>query len=41
MELTELYEKGKKLLEEKPYGKILNGVETEFDILHDRTVFSR
>lgn len=41
MELTELYQKGKKLLNDKPHGKILDGVETEFDILHDRAVLNR
>ena len=41
MELTELYQKGKELLSQKPYGKILDGVETEFDVTHDRKVLDK
>ena len=38
MQLTELYQKGKELLNQKPYGALLAGVETEFDLTHDRRV---
>lgn len=38
MELTDLYQKGKELLSQKSYGLLLNGVETEFDLTHDRLV---
>jgi len=38
MELTELYQKGKELLSQKSYGLLLDGVETEFDLTHDRLV---
>lgn len=38
MELTELYQKGQEILRRKPYGRMQNGVETEFDIPHDRAV---
>ena len=41
MELTELYQKGKEILDNKPYGKLLDGVETEFEIPHDRAVLDR
>ncbi|MFC1579477.1 alpha-hydroxy-acid oxidizing protein [Thermodesulfobacteriota bacterium] len=41
MELTELYQKGKEILSQKPYGKLLDGVETEFEIPHDRAVLDR
>ena len=38
MELTDLYQKGKELLSQKSYGLLLDGVETEFDLTHDRLV---
>jgi len=41
MDLTELYQKGKALLDQQPYGKILDAVETEFDIVHDRVILDR
>lgn len=41
MELTELYQKGKEILDQKPYGRLLDGVETEFEIPHDRAVLDR
>ncbi len=41
MELTELYQKGKDLLSQKPYGLLMDSVETEFDLTHDRQVLDR
>ena len=41
MELTELYQKGQEILQQKPYGRLLDGVETEFEIPHDRAVLDR
>ena len=41
MNLTELYQKGKELLDQQPHGKILDAVETEFDIVHDRVILDR
>jgi isopentenyl diphosphate isomerase/L-lactate dehydrogenase-like FMN-dependent dehydrogenase len=41
MELTELYQKGKELLGQKTYGILLDGVETEFDVTHDRRILDR
>ena len=41
MELTELYQKGKNLLSQKPYGLLMDSVETEFDLTHDRQVLDR
>jgi len=41
MELTELIKKGREILSEKPYGRLLDGVETEFEIPHDRAVLDR
>ena len=41
MELSELYQKGKEILSRKPYGNLLDGVETEFDIPHDRVILDR
>ena len=41
MELSELYQKGKEILSQKPYGKLLDGVETEFEIPHDRDILDR
>ena len=35
MELTELYQKGKNLISQKPYGFLVDSVETEFDLTHD------
>lgn len=41
MDLTDLYQMGQEILGQKPYGRMLKGVETEFDIPHDRTVLDR
>lgn len=41
MELTELYQKGKEILSQKPYGRLVDGVETEFEIPHDRKILDR
>jgi isopentenyl diphosphate isomerase/L-lactate dehydrogenase-like FMN-dependent dehydrogenase len=38
MDLAELYQKGREILSQKPYGELLAGVETEFDMIHDRRV---
>ncbi len=41
MELTELYQNGKEILAQKSYGMLLDGVETEFDVTHDRLILDR
>jgi hypothetical protein len=41
MEVTELYQKGKELLSQKPFGLLMDSVETEFDLAHDRQVLDR
>jgi isopentenyl diphosphate isomerase/L-lactate dehydrogenase-like FMN-dependent dehydrogenase len=38
MELTELYQKGEELFRQKPYGLLMESVETQFDRIHDRKV---
>ena len=41
MELSELLQKGKELLSQKPYGLLMDGVETEFDLTHDERILDR
>jgi isopentenyl diphosphate isomerase/L-lactate dehydrogenase-like FMN-dependent dehydrogenase len=41
MELSELLQKGRELLSQKPYGLLMDGVETEFDLIHDRHILDR
>jgi isopentenyl diphosphate isomerase/L-lactate dehydrogenase-like FMN-dependent dehydrogenase len=41
VELSELLQKGKELLSQKPYGLLMDGVETEFDLIHDRRILDR
>ena len=41
MELSELLQKGRELLSQKPYGLLMDGVETEFDLAHDRRILDR
>jgi len=41
MEFAELVQKGKELLSQKPYGLLMDGVETEFDLTHDRRILDR
>jgi len=41
MEFSELVQKGKELLSQKPYGLLMDGVETEFDLIHDRRILDR
>ena len=41
MELTELYQTGKNLISQKPYGLLMESVETEFDLTHDGKVLDR
>ena len=38
MELSELYEKGEKAIRAKEFGFLLNGVETEYILKHDRAI---
>lgn len=38
MELAELYEKGEKTIRAKEFGFLLNGVETEYILKHDRAI---
>jgi hypothetical protein len=41
MGLTEIYQKGKKILEEKEFGWALDAVETGFIFKHDRYILDR
>ena len=41
MELMELYQKGADLIGQRPYGLLMDGVETQFDLAHDRRVLDR
>jgi isopentenyl diphosphate isomerase/L-lactate dehydrogenase-like FMN-dependent dehydrogenase len=41
MELTDLYRKGEDLLRQRDIGFLLDGVETEFSLTHDRRVLDR
>jgi len=41
MELTEIYEKGERLLRQRDIGFLLDGVETGFVLKHDRLVLDR
>ena len=41
MDITELYEAGKNLIGQKPYRLLMDSVETEFDLTHDRQVLDR
>ena len=41
MEFSELVQKGKELLSQKPYGLLMESVETEFDLTHDRRILDR
>ena len=41
MELTDLYQKGEKLLRERDIGFLLDGVETGFIFAHDRRILDR
>jgi isopentenyl diphosphate isomerase/L-lactate dehydrogenase-like FMN-dependent dehydrogenase len=41
MEFSEWVQKGKELLSQKPYGLLMDGVETEFDLTHDRCILDR
>jgi isopentenyl diphosphate isomerase/L-lactate dehydrogenase-like FMN-dependent dehydrogenase len=41
MELTEIYEEGEKRIREKDFGILLDGVETEFVLAHNREVLDR
>jgi isopentenyl diphosphate isomerase/L-lactate dehydrogenase-like FMN-dependent dehydrogenase len=41
MGLTEIYQKGKKILEEKEFGWVLDAVETGFILEHDRRILDR
>ena len=41
MELTEIYQEGEKLIRQKDFGVILNGVETGYILKHDRLVLDR
>ena len=41
MELSEMLQKGRELLSQKPYGLLMDGVETEFDLTHDRRILDR
>jgi 4-hydroxymandelate oxidase len=41
MNLTEIYEKGERMLREKDIGFLLDGVETGFILTHDRQVLDR
>ena len=41
MEFSELVQKGKELLSQRPYGLLMDGVETEFDLTHDRRILDR
>ena len=41
MELTEIYRKGEELLRQREIGFLLDGVETEFILKHDRQVLDR
>ena len=41
MGLTEIYQKGKKILAEKEFGWVLDAVETGFILEHDRRILER
>ena len=41
MELTEIYEKGEKVLREREIGVLLDGVETEFVVANNRRILDR
>ena len=41
MTLSEIYQKGARILESKKYGIFLKGVETEFGMKHNEEIFKR
>ena len=41
MELSELYERGEKAIRRKASGFVLDGVETQYILKHDRAIIDR